>query len=250
MITTDHLLSCQKDDSALAGLDAYEIAFLLTKTPQQLNLQWLSTHPELLNFLVAGISKQPRNLVTHVQRICLCYQRNLSEHLYGAMVDLFTVLEGYANDFCGRLLDKVLHKLSPSHAYLLNQYLDDKDIEVLYTVQNSFVVLGKGLLGTAQFITKVAEQQDTHVAMINDPLVLARDYIEYSQFQEAKAVLESAILEAPTRSELHLDLLELYKSLQDIKGFLITSEALAQQGNPFPELWSELNEYFSARKML
>jgi hypothetical protein len=249
MITTDCLVSCQKDEQPLAELAGYEIAFLLAKTPQQLNLQWLSTHPDILNFLVAGISKQPRNLVTHVQRICLCYQRNLSDHLYGAMVDLFAVLDGHADDFCGRLLDKVLHKLNASHAYLLNQYLHDKDIVTLYMVQNSFVVLGKGLLGTSQFMTKLTEQ-DTHDAIIHDPLVLARDYIEYSQFEEAKAVLEYAISQTPTHKELHLDLLELYKSLQDIQGFLAISDLLAQQGNPFPELWSELNAYFSTRNML
>ncbi len=249
MITTDCLVSCQKDEQPLTELAHYEIAFLFAKTPQQLNLQWLSTHPDLLNFLVAGISKRPRNLITHVQRICLCYQRNLSDHLYGAMVDLFTVLDGHADDFCGRLLDKVLPKLNASHAYLLNQYLYDKDIVTLYMVQNSFAMMGKGLLGTAQFITKLAEN-DAHVALINDPLVLARDYIEYSQFQEAKAVLESAILETPAHKELHQDLLELYKSLQDVRGFLSTSDSLAQQGNPFPELWSELSDFFSARKML
>jgi hypothetical protein len=249
VIKTDCLLTCQDDEPPLSGLAQSEIAFLFARTPQQLNLQWLSQHPELLNFLVAGVSKQPQNLVTHVQRICLCYHKNLSDHLYGAMVDLFSVLNGHADDFCGRLLDKVLPKLNASHAYLLNQYLYDKDILTLYMVQNSFAVMGKGLLGNIQLISKLADNT-MHDERLQDALILARDYIDYSQFQEAKEVLESAILETPMRKELHLDFLELCKSLQDVGAFLAMQTKLAEKGNAFPELWVELQDYFSARKML
>lgn len=249
MNATDYLVSCQEPEPPYLGLASYEIAFLFAKTPQQLNLQWLSEHPDLLDFLVASAAKRPRNLVTHVQRICLCYQRNLSEHLYGAMVDLFCVLDGHAGDFCGRLLDKVLPKLHPSHAYLLNQYLDDRNLEALFMVQNSFALLGKGLLGTANLVVKQISEQHQEKALV-DPLQLARDYIEYSQFQEAKAVLEAAILQMPSREELHQDILELYKSLQDVAGFSATQALLAQQGNLFPELWDELGGYFQAKKLL
>ena len=249
MNATDYLVSCQEPEQPYLGLAPYEISFLFAKTPRQLNLHWLSEHPGLLDFLVASVAKQPRDLVTHVQRICLCYQRNLSEHLYGAMVDLFCVLDGHAGDFCGRLLDKVLPKLQAPHAYLLNQYLDDKNPETLFMVQNSFTVLGKGLLGTANLVAKQVSGQHQEKSVV-DPLQLARDYIEYSQFQEAKAVLESAILAMPAREELHQDILELYKSLQDVAGFSAMQALLAQQGNSFPGLWHELENYFQARKLL
>jgi hypothetical protein len=249
VITTENLMSCQKPEQALPSLNQYEISFLFAETPRQLNLQWLSEHPDLLNFLVASISRRPQNLVTHIQRICLCYRRNLSEHLFGAMVDFFTVLDGHAGDFCGRLLDKVLPKLNASHAFLLNQYLQEKDFETLYLVQNSFAVMGKGLQGTTQLIVKVAENAAPEEKS-QDPLDLARDYIEYSQFQEAKVVLTTAILETPAHKALHLDLLELFKSLQDVKGFVAIQQQLVEQGNPYAELWNELHDYFSVRKML
>jgi hypothetical protein len=249
VITTDYLVSCQEPEQHLSGLAQGEIAFLFAKTPRQLNLQWLSQHPDLLNYLVVSVSRQPRNLVTHIQRICLCYQRNMSDHLYGAMVDFFSVLNGHGDDFGARLLNKVQPKLLASHAYLLSQYLQDRDIVSLYLVQSSFTVLGKGLLGTSQLMTKLVEE-NAYDHSLQDPLIVARDYIEYSQFQEAKSVLESAILAAPTREELHLDLLELYKSLQDVSGFLGMYELLTQQGNFFPEIWDELKAFFSAKNML
>jgi hypothetical protein len=247
--TIDRLVTCQDVEPPLSDLAAYEISFLFAETPQQFNLQWLSTHPDLLDYLVAAILKKPRNLVTHVQRICVCYQRNLSEHLYGAMVDLFSVLEGHADDFCGRLLDKVLPKLQTSHAFLLNQYLYDKDLVTLYMVQNSFTVLGKGLLGTGQLVEKVSGHQH-FINTLDDPVQLARDHIDNSEFQEAKTVLEQAILQTPAREALHLDILELYKSLQDVTGFTVTQEVLAQQGNPFSEQWAELYTYFKKRNLM
>jgi len=249
VITTDYLVSCQDAEQPLPNLAQYEVAFLFAQSPLQLNLHWLNEHPGILDFLVASIFRQPQNLITHVQRICLCYQKNLSEHLYGAMVDLFSVLGNHADDFCGRLLDKALPRLAASHAFLLNQYLQDKDIDVLFRVQNSFAVMGKGLLGTTQLITKLADNS-VPAEIAHDPLDLARDYIEYSQFQEAEAVLSQAILQTAERKELHVDLLELYKSLQDVSKFVALQEKLTEQGNPFPELWDELNDYFSLRKML
>ena len=109
--------------------------------------------------------------------------------------------------------------------------------------------MGKGVLGTTQLITKLADNTEINETLL-DPLALARDHIEYSQFQEARAILEKAILSNPSRNELHLDLLELYKSLQDVNSFLSTYQALAQQGNPFPEMWNDLYDFFIAKRML
>jgi hypothetical protein len=249
VIVSDNLVVCDQPEPLPLDLEQGEISFLLAKTPRQLNLYWLSSHSGLLDFLVASVTRQPHNLITHIQRICLCYQRNLSDHLYGAMVDFFTALNGHADDFCGRLLDKVLPKLNASQAYLLNQYLQDKDLLALHRMQNSYMVLSKGLLGVTQLVTKLSENE-VNEQRTQDFLQLARDYIEYSQFQEAKAVLEEGLLETPTRRELHLDILELYKSLQDVHGFLATEALLSEQGNAFPELWQELKDFFMAKNML
>ena len=252
MSTTDYLLGPVDGFTPdFVDLTPSDIYFLLDKTPQQLNLQWLYEHPDLLSYLVTYIARNPKNLVTHIQRICACYQANLSEHLYGAVIDLFTVLDGCAQEFKAKMLVKVKPKLIQSHVNLLEAYLQEEDILTLYLVQNPFAILSKGLMGTTQLVTRpVNDVNRQPEANSQDPLQQAREYIEYADFHEAQNVLEAAILEEPQRKALHLELLAIYKSLQDVDSFVMFSEILEHEGNPFPMLWQQTSDFFVSKSLL
>lgn len=245
MITTAQMISCQEAEQPLADLALQEIAFLFARTSRDLNLEWLHGHPELLNHLLAAISKQPKNLLAHLQRIYLCYQQDLPEQLYGAVTDLFIVLNRRSIKFSSRLLSSVSSKLPAERYQLLHRYLIKKDFPPLYLPQNAFTILGKGFIGTSEVMVQL--QEKTQAEEEHDPLLLARDYIEYSQLQEAIEVLEQAVEKYPEREELHTELLELYKSLKDSESFQKMYQQLAAEGNPFQLLWDETNAFFSRK---
>lgn len=244
MITKAQVISCQDLESPLPDLDLAqeEITFLLAKTRRDLNLQWLHSHPALLSHLVATIARQPKNLLTHLQRIYLCYQQDLPEQLYGALTDFFIVLNRRSLKFSSRILAAVSSKLPEQQYQLLRNYLLQKDSPPQQLPSNAFTVLGKGFIGTSKLVTQLqemAKQEQQH-----DPLLLARDCIEYSQLPEAIAILENAILETPDREELHTELLDLYKSLRDFESFSRMQQQLEAIGNPFESLWEETHMFF------
>jgi hypothetical protein len=243
MITTAQVLSCQEPEQPIAYQADNEIAFLLAEGGYDFNLERLDSHPELLNHLVAAISRQPKNLAAHMQRIYFCYRQDLPEQLYGALTDLFIVLNRRSIAFSNRMLSAVSSKLPEKQYKLLRRYLLKKDFPALYLPQNSFTVLGKGLIGGYHLVNKI-KVTSKHIQE-HDPLRLARDYIEYSQLQEAKEVLEKAVMEDPERDDLHSNLLELYKSLKDAEGFREMFKQLSDRGNSFQDLWEETNAYFN-----
>jgi hypothetical protein len=246
MTITTQVLSCQEQEQPITYLSENEIAFLSAGTRRDFNSERLDGHPELLNYLVAAITRQPKNLAAHMQRIYFCYRQDLAEQLYGALTDLFVVLNRRSIAFSGRLLNAVRSKLPEEQYKLLRRYLLKKDFPAIYLPQSSFSVLGRGLIGGYHLVSKVnvtPKNRQEH-----DPLRLARDYIEYSQLQEAKDVLEQAVMEDPERDELHADLLDLYKSLKDTEGFREMFKRLAEEGNPFQGLWEETNAYLNRQQ--
>ncbi|MGR8933486.1 MAG: type IV pilus assembly protein FimV [Gammaproteobacteria bacterium] len=241
MITTAQVISCPEAEKSIPDMENQELAFLFAKTRRDFNLEWLHDHPELLHHLVNAIAKQPKNLLVHMQRIYLCYQQDLPEQLYGALTDLFIVLNRRSIAFSSRILSAVSSKLSEPHYKLLHRYLVKKDFPPLHLPQNAYSVLGKGFIGTSQLLVRVHEKSTSKE---HDPLQLARDYIEYSQLQEALEVLEKAVSDDPKREALHSDLLELYKSLHDVEGFQRMRQQLSITDNPFHTLWDEADNFF------
>ena len=58
-------------------------------------------------------------------------------------------------------------------------------------------------------------------------------------------MLESAILASPDYTELHEDLLELYKSTKNIDAFNEMKFALSEINHPMQAQWDALSSYFN-----
>ena len=192
----------------------------------------------MLNFLVSSILRDPNNLLIHLQRITLCYEHKNEDQLYAAVVDFFVVLQDAGLLIKQRILAGSRKHLSPILWEHLQIYLSD-----YHLIQgNIYTVLTSGIENN---IDLVASQTDKKVALDYDPLQIARDYIEYSQLDEARKTLETAILEHPDYNELHEDLLELYKSTNNIEAFNEVKFALSEINHPMQSQWDALNSYFT-----
>lgn len=196
------------------------------------------TDDEVLNFLVFSILRKPKGLLVHLQRISLCYEKQDEDFLYAALVDLFVVLQGAGLSIKRRMLAGSRKHLSAEIMQQLQSYINGEHLIQgnLYSVLTS---------GTESDLEMVVTQVKETVSCEHDSLQIARDYIEYSQLEEARDVLEDAILADPEYIELHEDLLELYKSTRDIDAFNTMVLALSEIDHPMQAQWDELSSYFN-----
>ena len=232
------LVLCSDHKKEAIDYSNCEIAFL--NVHNSLRLEWLHGHPHILEHFIYQISRKPNNLLPHIQRIYYCFQENLTEQLYAALLDFFIILQNRGKSLRLRMLRGTKSRLSEQHNELLQACLDNQPA----LPGNSFSVLHPGCVGHAEYI-KVADEPS---AQDHDPLQLAHDYINYSQLAEAKQVLEQAILEQPENIALSELLLELYQSTQDFSGWQRMLNFFTQQPGNLPACWAATKDFFAKDK--
>jgi hypothetical protein len=204
----------------------------------EFSLHHLLEEEDILENLVFEISKHPEHLITHIQRINYCFNKKNSELLFAALSDFFRVLDHKGLAISKRMYANVKSRLASDREEQLGQYLEN----TAELTENKCCVLGKGVIGTVNLVQQIYSQSDQE----HDPLMLARDYIEFSQLEEAKHVLEKAIIEISQREALHIELLNLYKATKDANGFYKMNEALKALNNPLQDEWDKLNDFFNS----
>jgi hypothetical protein len=240
MNNDDQLIAC--DDNNATDSQELNCFFSLRDSGDLCSTEALLCNDFLEN-LVFRISRKPKSLITHVQRIYYCFHMQLDEQLYAALVDFLIILNRQGKEISWRMVTGAKSRLSSKQFTLLIDYLGDDYADTNRLPGNQFSIFTKGLTGINNVIKQIAGP-DEHK---HDSLTIARDHIEYSQLEEAKQVLEKAILEQPARLDLHHELLAIYKSMRDAAGFNRMLAELAQSGVALPDEWVQLNDYFKGR---
>jgi Tfp pilus assembly protein PilF len=102
----------------------------------------------------------------------------------------------------------------------------------------------KGLIGKTQLL-KVGKPEQAQ----QDALILAKDYIEYSQLEQAMSTLEQAMEIEPDREDIQLLLLELYQSTRSVERFQNQFHAITQRGALKIEDWQALADVFNEKSV-
>lgn len=193
----------------------------------------LGDAPGLADYLEQRIAAEPSHLLHHVRRIALEYQLDHSESLYGALVDLFLVLGAHGYTLRRRMTEGARERLLPDHYAFLSRWLNGSALsaETAPPLHSSLFGLG---MGETLHLVETREISDPNA---RDPLVEARDCIEYSQIDEARQILERAALAHPERSDLQWELLDLYRAQRDASHFLKLYPHFATDENPLAEDW-------------
>lgn len=196
----------------------------------------LSSAASMLNALVFRVSRKPTDLTAHVRRIYFCYQNAQVEPLYAALLDLLIILDNRGRDLTRRLIlgsRSVLNAEQFSNLYSFRG-------ETGQVRENRFCLFTKGLTGSAHLVEVVRKVQVQH-----DYLGLARDFIEFSQLDEAIAILEQGLEATPSRQDLQTLLLELYQSTQCRERFQKFHERIRASGAPLNNGWQTLAVLFN-----
>lgn len=195
-----------------------------------------------LKRLVFQVAKKNKSLEAHLERIHYCFGNRLCGPLFGALIDLLFVLNNNGQPLARRVISGAKPVLeNPQFQYLLS-YLDSNDKDKLSLIGSRFSIFSAGLLSTATLITPAEVTSSEQY----DPLLLARDYIEFSQLDNAIQTLEAAILAQPDRIVLHEELLGLYRSTQDVARLNQTYRALIANNISLPPIWLQLINYFNS----
>lgn len=234
LVTCDHENVLER-----SGGDNY---FTLQNTRSFLgNADTLGINDELER-LVYSVTRKPKCLVNHMQRISFCFQNRLNEQLFAAIVDLFVVLNLVGQKLSWRVVLGAKSRLSSEQFNELKHYLKSDSVYATPLSGNKYSVFSKGFVGVNKMIQQIEQQVQT-----SDPLTIALDHIEYCQLEEAKTVLEEAILEQPERQDLRLELSSLYKSTGDSNRFHQMLARLSRSGVSITDDWNQLNNYFKGQ---
>jgi len=213
---------------------------------QDIGLLWYPDaflYEGFLEKLVFRIARQPKSLIVHIQRIYYCFYNELNSQLFAAIIDFLVILNGRGQAISWRVVIGAKSRLSPDQFSELKNYLKSDHPDPSVLSGNRYTIFTRGLLGTNRLIQQAKKKQGNSY----DPLILARDHIEYSQLEEAKKVLENAILSDPDRPDLHHELIALYKSTRDTTGSNQMLAELTQAGIVITSEWKQLNDYLDGR---
>lgn len=212
--------------------DAEAVFFFDGKTELNFPEQW---QPSLAIHLSHCIARNPKDLRSHVRRIFLEIARNNGQGLFAALLDLFIALGARGLRLRQRMLNISEELLTEDQINSLGENLLRGMVPAgIPGVQGS--ILGQGMIGNHALVTSGS----TDRSRVRDPLIEAREYLEYSQLDDARAVLEQAVLAEPDRADLHLELLDIYRSTRDKASFNAMIAMLEGMDNPLIDEWAKL----------
>lgn len=222
------------------GLEYFAEPAFRIEDSSQLNPLCAGMENEVADFLAHAVSAVPHNLLRHTQRIFFHYHRNDQDGLYAALLDLFIALGCRGHRLRKRLLAGARDRLKKDCFARLERWLGSDFLpdwgELPPTRQS---VLAPGIIGSTSLVRVSIGARDHD----RDSLLEAREHIEYSQLDQARAVLEEALSEQPGRTDLHQELLLLYRATGDLDNFLRTRETLLQIVDALPEIWDDCELY-------
>jgi len=217
------------------SLDSVRQAAFELSGVRRLRLDALEASNDTGTYLARQVARSPGDLCSHVQRINLFLQQGAGDEIYSALLDLFIALGPKGLPLRWRMLGTARHALSLEQFQALREGLEPGIQAADAMPVGAGSMLSKGLTGSNRLVvnqTDTAEQQ-------RDPLIEAREYLEYGQLEEARELLEQAVLKEPQRRDLQLELLEIYNYTRDETSFAAMRTRLEAMDVPLDDTWRD-----------
>ncbi len=192
-------------------------------------------------FLSRQIQRSPNELAFHVCRIQCATRMKNAEVVYGAVLDLFVILDENGQALRRRMLDKARKHLPgdliSSLEKCVSGQLSSKDLP--FSVCS---VLHDGL--SSNVINDLFLSAENNQSSVLDPLNTARMCLESGQIEQAQEILESQLEIEPERVEIRQDLLEIYCATRDQTSFMSSYQLLQIRGY-VDESWEDAVNFFA-----
>ena len=216
-----------------------DVMFLISNN-SSLRLDYNQYNEQAMEYLTYSVSRNPSDLQSHIQRIYMYMADFDGDRIYSALLDLFIAL-----GFKGLPLRKRV-LLEARHILTLQQYdaLKDK-LECGLSASDlmppaPYSVLTKSYIGKPTLVEKIVKTK--LVVVKHDPIAEAGQYLVYGQIEEARTLLEGAVLKEPWRKDLQDDLLEIYRVTLDGEACDAMYQKLTDSFIPDHHAWMQTAE--------
>lgn len=204
---------------------------------------WFTRLPDALaeqaiDHLIHKITRSPQNLCAHLHRIISAYHAKRVDALYGALLDLFIVLDKQGFQLRKRMLTKFSSMLTPEQALALKQALMLGIWAVDELPQSYCSRFNKGLIGFSTLVEQTDDLADFEFSILEE----SRDLIDSGFFEEARMILEEAILQQPEDEAINKELLDLYRHTRNKEAFLDARKRFQGLNLAMNDEWHELEE--------
>ena len=184
------------------------------------------------------VSRTPLDLKAHLHRIIASYHTSQVEALYGALLDLFIVLDKKGFLLRQRLFNKFAALLSDNQAIALKQALMLGAAKLEFLPHTDCSRFNKGLVGSTSLVIKTGEPSQHQFSVLDE----VRDLIDSGLIDDARMILEQAITKQPDDEHISRELLELYRYTKNKDAFAALHEQLNGQSLALADEWGALAE--------
>ncbi|MCB1875138.1 MAG: hypothetical protein KDH88_04105 [Chromatiales bacterium] len=203
--------------------------------------------PERFARLAAfAVGRHPKDLLAHTRRILTHIQLAERDAVIDALIDLQRVLGRQGSSLRNRLLHKARYLLSEQEIAHLASDDDHFGDSTYLRVNGRHNVLGNFAWGSARLVEAV-EKAEFQPLVTSDALEESREWLDSGQIDEAREVLENAILLQPERLELHEEILEIFRHTREVDELRSTKRRLQRAGETLPDAWEHLESELEAR---
>ncbi len=196
-----------------------------------------------LRHLEQRITRNPRDLLSHVRRFYLADALGDVDAITGALTDLFLVLGKQGRQLRGRLLKLAGDRLTAAQRQFFDRHLERGLHSNEPIPQFAQSRLSKRVSGTTQIVARV--EQDTSSSI--DPVQLAKESVSKGHYDVAQAVLEGALESDPGNSDVCAALLDLYSGRGLRHDFDKTYTMLLGRKLACRDRWDDLARRFRLR---
>ena len=186
------------------------------------------------------VSRTPQDLKVHLHRIIASHNSKQVDHLYGAILDLFIVLDKKGFLLRQRLFNKFSGFLSDEQKLALKQALMLGATKLESLPHSDYSRFNKGVVGCTNLVIKTGEPSQHQFSVLDE----ARDLIDSGLIDDARMILEQAISQKPDDEHFSRELLEIYKCTKNKDAFAAKYEQLSNQSLALADEWQALAETF------
>jgi len=235
MLEARKLPKSKTDDTKLC----IDVMFLISNNTS-LRLDYKEFNEQAMEFLTHNVSRNPLDLQSHTQRIYLYMADFDGDRTYCALLDLFIALGNKGLALRKRILQESRYFLKLQQYDALTNKIESgaNAHDIMPLAKTS--VLTNSYIGQNKIVERITKV--TSASPKSDPIVEAGQYLEYGQVEEARILLEGAVLEQPWRKDLQDDLLDIYRVTLDRTACDAMYERLADSFIPDHHAWMQTAE--------
>ncbi len=184
------------------------------------------------------VSRTPHDLKVHLHRIIASHYSRQPESLYGALLDLFIVLDKKGFLLRQRLFNKFSVSLQEFQLTALKQTLVLGAAKLESLPHSRCSRFSKGVVGSTHLVIKTGEPSQHQFSVLDE----ARDLIDSGLIEDARMILEQALIQQPDDEHVSRELLELYKCTKNTYAFVAIYAQLNDHSLALASEWDVLAE--------